>query len=56
MKEDDIYYDFKKAVPLKNKIKEAQKKMSASEKAAYTKAFKREKDNLFIDFTVKASG
>ena len=54
-KDSDLFYDFKGKEPLAGKIREAQKKMNQTDAAAYTKNYKREKNNLYVEYTVKGS-
>lgn len=52
-KDSDLFFDFKGKEPLPKKIKEAQKKMTAKEATDFQRALKRDKNNLFIEYTVK---
>lgn len=52
-KDEDLFYDFKNKEPLVGKIKDAQKKMSAKEAKEFKEAFKREKNNLYVEYTIK---
>lgn len=51
-KDSDLFYDFKGKVPLPEKIKAAQKKMSEKETKVFKESYKREKGNLYVEFTV----
>lgn len=55
MKDSDLYYDFKGKEPLPEKIKDAQKKMNIKEKKEFTESFKREENNLYVEYTVKGN-
>jgi hypothetical protein len=54
-KDSDLFYDFHEKEPLPEKIKEAQKKMSAKESKEYFESYKREPNNLYVDFTIKGA-
>lgn len=53
MNEKDLFFDFHQKEPLVGKIKEAQKKFTSKEAAEYKKSYVREKNNLYVDYTVK---
>ncbi len=54
-KDEDLFYDFKGNEPLTQKLTEAQKKMNQSEATAFAKSYKREKNNLYVEYTVKGT-
>ena len=54
MNEKGLFFDFHEKEPLIKKIKSAQKKLSAREADDYKKSYVREKNNLYVEFTVKA--
>lgn len=55
MKDTDLFYDFHEKEPLVEKLKEAQKKMSNKEETDFKKSYKREKNNLYVEYTVKGT-
>ena len=54
MNETGLFYDFEEKEPLDKKIKEAQKKMTAKEAAAFKKSYKREVNNLYVEYRVES--
>lgn len=53
MSEADLFFDFNNKKPLIDKIEEARKKMSSKEAAEFKKSYKREKNNLYVEYTVR---
>lgn len=54
-KDSDLFYDFNEKEPLPAKIKDAQKRMNAKETAAFNNDFKREENNLYVEYLVRGS-
>lgn len=53
MKDSDLFFDFKEKEPLPGRIAAAQKKMNATEKKKYKQDYFREKNNLYVEYTVR---
>jgi len=52
-KDTDLFFDFKGNEPLPGKLKEVQKKMSAKEAKLFKECYKRDANNLYLEYIVK---